>query len=119
MNKALCCNFDNFLRAMADETRQRILTLLQEREMSVTELNEHFAITQPTLSHHLAILRRAKLVSLRYEGRQTFYRLNSACGVEGCLEILSRFNIPVVQRDDHTLTDRNEATEATNEVGAG
>ena len=104
MNKALCCNFDDFLRAIADETRQRILTLLREREMSVTELNEHFAVTQPTISHHLAILRRAKLVNLRHEGRQTFYRVNSACGVEGCHEILSRFNIPIVEQIDMSRT---------------
>jgi ArsR family transcriptional regulator len=120
MSGLTCCDLHDFVKAIADETRQRILTLLREREMSVSELNEHFAITQPTLSHHLAILHRVNLVVLRYEGRQTFYRINSACGLEGCREILVRFNIPVVQqRDDHTLTDRNEATEATNEVGVG
>jgi DNA-binding transcriptional ArsR family regulator len=105
MSGLTCCDFDDFVKALADETRQRILELLREREMSVTELNEHFAVTQPTVSHHLAILRRAKLVSLRHEGRQTFYRVNPACGIDGCREILARFNIPVVQqRDDHTLT---------------
>jgi len=111
MNKALCCNFDNFLRAMADETRQRILALLQEREMSVTELNEHFAITQPTLSHHLAILRRAKLVGLRHEGRQTFYRANPACVADCCREILTRFNIPIVEQMEVpqiSMTVRND-----------
>ena len=103
MNKALCCSSDDFLRAMADETRQRILTLLREREMSVTELNEHFAVTQPTISHHLAILRRAKLVGLRHEGRQTFYRANPACVVECCGEILDRFNIPLAWKTDREV----------------
>jgi ArsR family transcriptional regulator len=119
MSGLTCCECDDFIKAMANETRQRILALLREREMSVSELNEHFAITQPTLSHHLALLRRANLVSLRHEGRQTFYRVNLACGIEGCREILARFNIPVAQqRDDHTLTERNEA-EATSEAGVG
>ncbi len=92
--KALCCSSDDFLRAMADETRQRILILLQEREMNVNELTEHFAVTQPTISHHLAILRRANLVGLRHEGRQTFYHAKPACVTECCGEILNRFNLP-------------------------
>lgn len=108
MSGLTCCDFDDFVKALADETRQRILTLLREREMSVSELNEHFAVTQPTLSHHLAILRRAKLVSLRHEGRQTFYRVNPACGMEGCREILARFNIPVVQQKGDLHSDREE-----------
>ena len=53
MSGVTCCDFDDFVKAMADETRQRILALLQRGEMSVTELNEHFRLTQPTVSHHL------------------------------------------------------------------
>ena len=93
MTEPRCCDFDDFVKAMADETRQRILTLLQTGEMSVSELNEHFATTQPTLSHHLAVLRRANLVIARHAGRQTFYRANPACVSEGCVEILRRFKI--------------------------
>ncbi len=93
MTELHCCDFDDFAKAMADETRQRILTLLQTGEMSVSELHEHFTTTQPTLSHHLAVLRHANLVTARHEGRQTFYRANPACISEGCVEILSRFKI--------------------------
>jgi ArsR family transcriptional regulator, arsenate/arsenite/antimonite-responsive transcriptional repressor len=93
MTAPSCCDFDDFVKAMADETRQRILTLLQTGEMSVSELNEHFTTTQPTLSHHLAILRRAKLVLTRHVGRQVFYRANPTCGVECCDEILRWFKI--------------------------
>lgn len=104
--KALCCDLDDFVKAMADETRQRILVLLREREMSVTELNEHLAITQPTISHHLAILRRAHLVGLRHEGRWTFYRANPVCVAECCSEILDRFNIPLAKTDREVEHDR-------------
>jgi len=93
MTEPRCCDFDDFVKAMADETRQRILTLLQTGEMSVSELNKHFTTTQPTLSHHLAVLRRANLVTARREGRQTFYRANPACVGECCAEILRRFEI--------------------------
>ena len=93
MTEPRCCDFDDFVKAMADETRQRILTLLQAGEMSVSELNEYFTTTQPTLSHHLAVLRATQLVVARHEGRQTFYRANPNCVVECCGEILRRFKI--------------------------
>ena len=93
MTEPPCCDFDDFAKAMADDTRQRILTLLQAGEMSVSELNEHFTTTQPTLSHHLAVLLRANLVTARHAGRQTFYRANPACVSECCGEILKRFKI--------------------------
>ncbi len=93
MTELRCCNFDDFAKAMAEETRQRILILLQAGEMSVSELNERFTMTQPTLSYHLAILRHANLVNVRHAGRQTFYRANPACVGECCVEILRRFKI--------------------------
>ncbi len=92
MSQVACCALADFATAMADETRQRILVLLQERELSVSELTQHVSVTQPTVSHHLAILRHANLVSARHDGRQTFYRANQACVVECCQEILARFN---------------------------
>ena len=98
MTGVTCCNFDDFVKAMADETRERILTLLHEREMSVSELTERFSVTQPTISHHLALLRRAHLVSARHDGRQTFYRANPACVAECCREILSRYNPSAVDK---------------------
>ena len=88
-----CCHLDDFAKAMANETRQRILALLQAGEMSVFELNEHFTTTQPTLSHHLGILRHANLVTARHEGRQTFYRANPNCVSECCVEILRQFKL--------------------------
>jgi DNA-binding transcriptional ArsR family regulator len=91
MSNPTCCDLDDYLKAMSNETRQRILALLREREMSVDELNAHFAVTQPTISHHLAILRRAHLVSPRRAGRQTFYHANPDCVGECCREILNRF----------------------------
>jgi ArsR family transcriptional regulator len=92
MSGVACCNFDDFVNAMADETRQRILALLQARELSVGDLTQHFPVTQPTISHHLAVLRHANLVIARHDGRQTFYRSNPACVVECCQEILHRFD---------------------------
>ena len=94
MTHITCCQLDEFLVAISDETRQRILALLRDREMSVNELTEHFALTQPTISHHLAILRRVRLVSTRHDGRQIFYRANAECVAACCRGILERFQIP-------------------------
>lgn len=91
MNGVTCCDFNDFVRAMADENRQRILALLQQGEMSVSELVAHFSVTQPTISHHLAILRRARLVTVRRCGKQIYYKANPDCVVECCHEILRLF----------------------------
>lgn len=91
MSAETCCDPDDFLRAMRDETRQRILSLVREGEMSVSEIQEKLPVTQPTISHHLAILHRANLVSRRRVGKQVFYRINPDCVPDCCSEILVRF----------------------------
>jgi DNA-binding transcriptional ArsR family regulator len=105
---AACCDLNEFLAALADETRQRILTLLGEREMTVSELSEQFAVTQPTVSHHLAILRRARLVISHRSGRYVFYRANPMCVAECCREIQDRFTIPRPTALIDTLTGMPE-----------
>ena len=67
---------DKIFKAMADVNRRKILTLLRNGEMSVNELLKNFEITQATLSNHLSILRKAKLVENRILGKQRIYRLN-------------------------------------------
>jgi ArsR family transcriptional regulator len=74
-----------FAKAIADETRQKIMKICCCEWRSVNEIVEHLNVTQPTVSHHLAILRQAGLVNLRVDGKQTFYQLNqdritSCCG---------------------------------------
>ena len=75
-----------FAKALADDTRQRIMASCCCRWLSVNEIVERIGVTQPTVSHHLAILREAGLVNVRPEGKQTFYSLNqdrvvACCGV--------------------------------------
>ncbi len=67
---------DKIFKAMADVNRRKILTLLKDKEMSVNELLKNFDITQATLSSHLSVLRKAKLVENRILGKQRIYRLN-------------------------------------------
>ena len=61
--------------AIADPTRRAILDLLREGERSVSSLLSGFRMSQPALSQHLAVLRRAGLVSNRRDGRRRLYSL--------------------------------------------
>jgi len=60
-------------KALADETRLRIIKLLEVREMCVCEVMVALGLTQPTASHHLGILENAGLVKDRKEGKWVFY----------------------------------------------
>lgn len=64
-------------KALADPTRRRILELLRERDMTVGELAEQFDMTKPSISHHLATLRAAGLVSDERHGQNIVYSLNT------------------------------------------
>ncbi len=64
-----------FFKALADETRLRILRLLEVREMCVCEVMVALDLTQPTASHHLGLLENVGLVRNRKEGRWVFYSI--------------------------------------------
>jgi DNA-binding transcriptional ArsR family regulator len=65
-------------KALADPARREILRLLGRREMTAGEVAEHFDFTKPTLSHHLAVLKEADLVSSRREGQTIWYAINTS-----------------------------------------
>lgn len=80
-----------FAKAIADDTRQKIMSACCCREVSVGELAEQLHVTQPTVSHHLAILREAGLVHAREEGKQTFYTLNQDRLAYCCGQLMIKF----------------------------
>jgi ArsR family transcriptional regulator len=63
------------LKAYSDPVRLRLLNLLAEREVCVCHLHEALGLPQPTVSRHLAYLRRVGLVDARKEGLWVHYRL--------------------------------------------
>ncbi len=65
----------SFFKAMANESRLRIVGLLAERERSVQELAELVSLTEPTVSHHLTVLKRLGLVTARADGVTHWHRL--------------------------------------------
>ena len=80
-----------FAKAIADETRQKIMTECCCCWVSVGDLATKMEVSQPTVSHHLAILRDAGLVNLREEGKQTFYTLNQENIAICCGQLMIKF----------------------------
>ncbi|MBI3167066.1 MAG: winged helix-turn-helix transcriptional regulator [Chloroflexi bacterium] len=80
-----------FAKAIADDTRQKIMNVCCCCELSVSEIVEKIGFSQPTISHHLAILRDTGLVNVREEGKQTFYTLNQERIAFCCGQIMVKF----------------------------
>jgi len=64
-----------FFKALGDETRLKILKILEVGEMCVCEIMVSLDLTQPTASHHLGILENVGLVKARKEGKWVFFRI--------------------------------------------
>jgi len=80
-----------FAKAISDDTRQKIMSECCCCELSVNEIVEKMEVSQPTVSHHLAILRDAGLVKIREEGKQTFYTLNQDRVAFCCGQLMIKF----------------------------
>jgi DNA-binding transcriptional ArsR family regulator len=66
----------SLFRLLSDKTRLNILLVLAKGERNVTSLCEELALPQPTVSHHLGLLRMRNLISNRRDGKQVYYGLN-------------------------------------------
>lgn len=80
-----------FAKAISDETRQKIMQICCCTSLPVSAIVEKLDVSQPTVSHHLAILREADLVTVREEGKQTFYSLNQERVAFCCGQLMVRF----------------------------
>jgi DNA-binding transcriptional ArsR family regulator len=68
-------DLNKFFKALSDQTRRKILRLLEDREYTVGEIVDNFNLSQPTISRHLSVLKEANLVSDRRKGQYVVYRL--------------------------------------------
>jgi DNA-binding transcriptional ArsR family regulator len=82
-----------FCRALGDETRQRILRKLAESgELCVSDIVDAFDVAQPTISHHLSVLRQMGLVTRRKVGKQAFYSVDHDRIVACCGRLFARLD---------------------------
>src|ERR1700728_1370574 len=66
---------DNLFKALSDPTRRAIFEhLSRDGEQTVHALTDRSGVSQPAVSKHLTVLKRARLVKHRREGRETHYR---------------------------------------------
>src|SRR5262250_1967556 len=81
------------LRAAGEETRLRILCLLAEAELTVSELTEILRQSQPRISRHLKLLAEARLVERFREGSWAFFRLaDHGDGADVARTLIARLN---------------------------
>ena len=74
-NKPAIDELEAVFKALADKTRLRILALLGNNEVCVCHIHDSLGLPQPTISRHLAYLRRAGLVAVRRDGVWMHYRV--------------------------------------------
>lgn len=81
--------FDRMMRALADPTRREILRALRGGDLTAGEIGARFPITAASVSHHLAVLREAGLVSVERDGRHQVYSLESTVFQEFMQEMMN------------------------------
>jgi DNA-binding transcriptional ArsR family regulator len=88
-------------RLLSDKTRMNILLLLSRGERNVTSLCEELELPQPTVSHHLGLLRMSNLIGNRRKGKQVFYGLNGqveSASDRGLQIAMEEFDIRITPR---------------------
>jgi ArsR family transcriptional regulator, repressor of sdpIR and other operons len=68
--------FTHLFKALSDPTRREILQVLKAKESTPSDILNKLQVSQPTLSHHLDILKRANLIEGEREGQFIRYSLN-------------------------------------------
>lgn len=68
---------NQIFKALDDPTRREILTMLKKKDMTAGEIADKFDISKPSISHHLDILKQAKLVVAIKQGQFQLYSLNT------------------------------------------
>ena len=80
-----------FAKALSDDTRQKIMVLCCCKELSVNDIVAASDVAQPTVSHHLKILRNAGLVCTKRRGKQVLYTLNQERLATACCQVAENF----------------------------
>lgn len=75
-NEEILYDLAEFFKALADTTRMRILYTLMDSELCVADISEAVGVSPSAVSHQLRILKQARLVKFRKEGKQIIYSLS-------------------------------------------
>jgi hypothetical protein len=89
----------NFFKVLGNESRLKILGLLANQERSVGELADMLDVKEPTVSHHLAMMKELGLVAARAEGNNRIYWLNTQALEMMSKDLFSRSNLATLVED--------------------
>ncbi len=92
----------SFFRALGEDTRIKIITMLFEEEMCICELIEKLNLSQSAVSHHVKILKQAELVNVRRKGKWTFYSINKA-GFKRYLNLIDKELAGMVNKYEYKI----------------
>src|SRR5471032_2310809 len=107
------------LKAAGEETRLRVLALLAEAELTVSDLTDILRQSQPRISRHLKLLAEAGLVERFREGTWAFFRLSeTGSGAEVARALIEQLNPadPIIARDRDRLASVRSARAAAAQV---
>jgi ArsR family transcriptional regulator, arsenate/arsenite/antimonite-responsive transcriptional repressor len=102
-DRAAIDRLESVFRALGDKTRLRILGLLGKNEVCVCHIHDTLGLPQPTVSRHLAYLRRTGLVDVRRDGVWMHYRISQSLDplvqnvVQPAVDALT--HVPTTSRD--------------------
>ena len=83
-------DLSELFKAFSDPTRREILDLLKQKDQTPSEILEKIEVSQPTISHHLDILKRANLISGERDGQFIRYSLNMSV-FQMAIEYMTKF----------------------------
>ena len=81
----------DFGKILADQTRQEIMKVCCCQKLTVSQIVARINVSQPTISHHLKVLRNAGLVSAQRQGKEIYYSINQENVVKGCCQLADTF----------------------------
>lgn len=83
---------DDFFQALASPYRREIIKMLKWKNMSAGEIAEQFDISQPSISRHLDVLKRAEIIAAERKANQIFYSLNLSIMQEMYIQLKDFFD---------------------------
>ncbi len=108
----------NIFKALSDETRIRILKLLEEGELCVCDIVTALDMIQPKVSFHLCVLKDAGLIKDRKQGKWIHYSLNESDIFIRflILSVLERISESLIQEDNKRLKEFLKAKKSRGEI---
>ena len=99
---------DEFYQALTSPYRREIIKLLKWKNLSAGEIAEHFDISQPSISRHLDVLKRAEIVTAERKANQIIYSLNLSVMDEMYIQLSDLLNIKQGMRPKLEATNESQ-----------